>query len=71
MLATALSIPVLAMIAITATAAWHRWPPPSALDHLVSGSLSVAVALAALALTYRLRHGLASPEGDMHLSPFL
>jgi NADH-quinone oxidoreductase subunit H len=69
--AAALSVALPATTVIAATAAWTWWPPPASVQHLVSASLSVAVALAAVALAHRLHHGLTSPEGDAHLSPFL
>jgi NADH-quinone oxidoreductase subunit H len=70
-LGTALPVTLLATVAIAATAGWTWWAPPPALQHLVSVSLSIAVVLAGLALAQRLHHGLASAEGDAHLSPFL
>ncbi len=56
---------------LLATAAWTRWSPEGAAQLLVSGSLVALAALAALVVVQRLRHGLLSPGGDGHLSPFL
>ncbi len=61
----------LAMAALLATAAWTRWSPEGSAQLLVSGSLVALAALAAVVVAQRLRHGLASPGGDGHLSPFL
>ncbi len=61
----------LAIAALGATAAWTRWTPEGAAQLLVSGSLVAIGALAAVAVAQRLRHGVLSPGGDGHLSPFL
>ena len=61
----------LAIAALAATAAWTRWSPEGASQLLVSGSLVALAALAAVVIVQRLRHGVLSPGGDGHLSPFL
>ena len=61
----------LAVAALVATAAWTRWSPEGAAQLLVSGSLVASAALAAVVVAQRLRHGVVSPGGDGHLSPFL
>ena len=61
----------LAIAALLATAAWTRWSPEGAAQLLVSGSLVAIAALAAVVVVQRLRHGVLSPGGDGHLSPFL
>ncbi len=61
----------LALAALGATAAWTRWTPEGAAQLLVSGSLVAIAALVAVAVVHRLRHGVVSPGGDGHLSPFL
>jgi NADH-quinone oxidoreductase subunit H len=68
---TALWLAPLSAAALVATAAWTWWSPTRAAQLLVSGSLVAAVGLAGLALAQRVRHGLLSPGGDGHLSPFL
>jgi len=50
---------------------WTWWGPVGAAQLLVSGALVALVALAALALAHRVRHGLLAPGGDGRLSPFL
>jgi NADH-quinone oxidoreductase subunit H len=60
-----------ALAALLATAAWTWWSPARAAQLLVSGSLVAFVALLGLALVHRVRHGLLSPLGDGHVSPFL
>jgi NADH-quinone oxidoreductase subunit H len=61
----------LALVALVATAAWTRWSLEGAAQLLVSGSLVAVAALAAIVIVQRLRHGVLSPGGDGHLSPFL
>jgi NADH-quinone oxidoreductase subunit H len=61
----------LAIGALLATAAWTRWSPPGAEQLLISGSLVATAGLAAVVVVQRLRHGVVSPGGDGHLSPFL
>ena len=61
----------LALVALVATAAWTRWSLEGAAQLLVSGSLVAVAALAAVVVVQRLRHGVLSPGGDGHLSPFL
>ncbi len=61
----------LAMASLAATAAWTWWSPARAAQLLVSGSLAAVVALGAVALLYRIRHGLSSREADGQLSPFI
>jgi NADH-quinone oxidoreductase subunit H len=61
----------LAIAALLVTAAWTRWSPEGAAQLLVSGSLVAIAALAAVVVVQRLRHGVLSPGGDGHLSPFL
>jgi len=61
----------LAAAALAASALWTWWSPPHASQLLVSGALVALVAIAAVALGHRVRHGLLAPGGDGHLSPFL
>jgi hypothetical protein len=61
----------LAIAAFSLTAAWMRWSLPGGAQLLVSGSLVSIAVLAAVAIVQRLRHGVLSPGGDGHLSPFL
>ena len=68
--ATIWLVPV-SLAALLATAAWTWWSPARAAQLLVSGSLVAFVALLALALVHRVRHGLVSPLGDGRVSPFL
>jgi NADH-quinone oxidoreductase subunit H len=63
-------VPV-SLAALLATAAWTWWSPARAAQLLVSGSLVAFVALLALSLVHRVRHGLLSPVGDGRVSPFL
>jgi NADH-quinone oxidoreductase subunit H len=60
-----------AVAGLLATAAWTRWSPEGAAQLLVSGSLVALAALVAVVVVQRVRHGLLSPGGDGHLSPFL
>lgn len=68
--ATIWLVPV-SLAALLATAAWTWWSPARAAQLLVSGSLVAFVALLAVALVHRVRHGLVSPLGDGRVSPFL
>jgi NADH-quinone oxidoreductase subunit H len=61
----------LAIAALGLTAAWMRWSLPGGAQLLVSASLVSIAVLAAVAIVQRLRHGVFSPGGDGHLSPFL
>lgn len=61
----------LAVATLVASALWTWWSPPRASQLLVSGALVALVAIAAVALAHRLRHGRLAPGGDGHLSPFL
>lgn len=69
--ATLLWLTPLSLAALAATAAWTWWSPPPAAQLLASLSLVIAVGFAVVALAHRLHHGLMSPVGDAHLSPFL
>jgi NADH-quinone oxidoreductase subunit H len=69
--ATALWMGPLAMAVLALTTAWTWCSPAPAAQLLVSASLVAAAALAGVAATLRLRHGLLSAVGDVHLSPFL
>jgi NADH-quinone oxidoreductase subunit H len=68
--ATALWLP-LALGVFLAAAAWTWWSPARAAQLLVSSSLVAAVALAAVAVALRVRHGLLAGSGEGRLSPFL
>jgi len=68
---TAFALVPLSLAVLVATAAWTWWSPVGPAQLLVSGTLVGAVALAALALAHRVRHGLGASGGDGHLSPFL
>jgi NADH-quinone oxidoreductase subunit H len=70
-LASAITAALWSVAAAASTAAWIGWAPPPSLQRMLSALLSVAVAVAGLALVQRLHHGLTSAEGDAHLSPFL
>lgn len=61
----------LALAALAATTLWTWWGPARTAQLLVSGSLVAGVALVAVALGVRLRHGLVVAGGDGRLSPFL
>lgn len=61
----------LAAAALAACALWTWWSPPRGSQLLVSGALVALVAIATAALAHRVRHGLLTPGGDGHLSPFL
>ena len=61
----------LALASFAMTAAWNWWRPERAVEVLVSGSLVAIAGLAGLAAIQRVRHGILSPGGDGHLSPFL
>jgi NADH-quinone oxidoreductase subunit H len=67
----ALGLVPLSLVALLATAAWSWWSPARAAQLLVSGALVAFVALLAVALVHRVRHGLLSPLGDGRVSPFL
>src|ERR1700722_3483390 len=55
---TALWLAPASLAALAGAAAWTWWSPAHATQLLASGALVVAVALAAPALTLRIRHGL-------------
>jgi NADH-quinone oxidoreductase subunit H len=61
----------LALLSLALTAVWTWWGPERAVELLVSGSLLAVVAIAIVAGAQRLRHGVLSPGGDGHLSPFI
>jgi NADH-quinone oxidoreductase subunit H len=69
--ATAVWLAPLGCAVLAATAAWTWWSPARPVQALVSDVLVAGVALAALALAVRLRHGLLAATGDGRLSPFL
>ncbi|MDP8999338.1 MAG: hypothetical protein M3O46_04430, partial [Myxococcota bacterium] len=68
---TLLWLAPVSLVALAATAAWTWWSPPPAVQLLASMSLVIAVGFAVAAVAHRLHHGLMSPAGDAHLSPFL
>jgi NADH-quinone oxidoreductase subunit H len=69
--ATATRLAPLAVVALGASVFWTWWGPARTVQLLVSGALVGGVALAAVAVAVRLRHGLLVPSGDRRLSPFL
>jgi NADH-quinone oxidoreductase subunit H len=68
---TALWLAPLALAVFLAAAGWTWWSPARAAQLLVSGSLVAAVALAAVAVAVRVRHGLLAASGEGRVSPFL
>jgi NADH-quinone oxidoreductase subunit H len=68
---TALALVPLSLAVLAATAAWTWWTPVGPAQLLVSGTLVAAVALAAVAVAHRVRHGLGTSNVEGHLSPFL
>ena len=68
---TAFALVPLSLAVLAATAAWTWWSPVGPAQLLVSGTLVAGVALAALALAHRVRHGLGATSVEGHLSPFL
>ena len=68
---TALALVPLSLGVLVASAAWTWWSPVGPAQLLVSGTLVGAVALVAVALAHRVRHGLDAPGSEGHLSPFL
>jgi NADH-quinone oxidoreductase subunit H len=69
--ATTVRLVPLSLASFAMTAAFGWWSPERAVELLVSASLVAVVALAGMAAIQRVRHGLLSPGGDGHLSPFL
>ena len=61
----------LALASFAMTGVWNWWSPERAVELLVSGSLVAIAGLASVAAIQRVRHGVFSPGGDGHLSPFL
>jgi NADH-quinone oxidoreductase subunit H len=61
----------LALASFAITGVWNWWSPERAVELLVSGSLVAIAGLASVAAIQRVRHGVFSPGGDGHLSPFL
>jgi NADH-quinone oxidoreductase subunit H len=59
----------LSLVAFGATSAWMWWSPGPAAQLLISAALVTLVALSALAMLQRFKHGVGGP--DVRLSPFL